>query len=377
MRLILALTMAIMLCTSLIATPAITNVTAQQRYPWNGKVDITYTVLGIDDLETVKKEYGLLALNLKVSAIDCDSGVTNVATALSGDTALTNGTHCIVWDMDVDGLTFKSTNVVFSVSCETTPATYCVIDLSEGENASSYPIIYLAEPPSGGFNADAYKTTKFVLKRIEAGSYKMGGSVDVMLSKPFFIGLFEVTQKQYSLVTGGNPSNFLGDMKPVERVSYTAIRGWTYSIDSSSFIGRLRARTELAFDLPTEAQWEYACRAGKSTVYSYGDSPNGNYMWYEDNSSSQTHDVGTKQPNPWGLYDMHGNVWEWCFDCYANSLRGGTDPKVSYAVDLYRVVRGGSWGQYANVCTSYWRGSQFQSNAGNGLGFRLARTIGE
>ena len=362
--------------THTLAAPAITGVTAQQRYPWNGKVDITYTVSGIDDLETVKKEYGLLALNLKVSALDCDSGTTNVASALGGDTALTNGMHSIVWDMDADGLTFKSTNVVFSVSCETTPATYCVIDLSEGEDALSYPITYLAEPPSGGFNVDAYKTTKLVLKRIEAGSYKMGGSVDVTLSKPFFIGLFEVTQKQYSLVTGNNPSNFSGDKNPVERVSYRAIRGWTESIDSSSFIGRLRVRTELDFDFPTEAQWEYACRAGTTTTYSYGDSANANYMWYADNSSS-THEVGTKQPNPWGLYDMHGNVREWCFDYYVASLRGGTDPKVSYSSDIYRVVRGGSWDSYAYSCASSYRGNNAQTSANNHLGFRLARTIGE
>ena len=368
-----------------LATPTITNVTAQQRYPWNGKVDITYTVSDIDNLETVKKEYGLLALNLKVSAIDYDSGTTNVAMALSGDTALTNGTHSIVWDMDADGLTFKSTNVVFSVSCETTPATYCVIDLSEGEDALSYPITYLADPPSGGFNADAYKTTKLVLKRIEAGSYKMGGSVDVTLTKPFFIGLFEVTQKQYSLVTGSNPSNFSGDKRPVENVSYNAIRGssnganWPSSnaVDSSSFLGKMRARTGLDFDLPTEAQWEYACRAGTITTYSYGDDADGNYMWYKGNASSQTHDVGTKQPNPWGLYDMHGNVWEWCLDWYASKLRGGTDPKGSSWGGSSRVNRGGGvCDPDASYCTSSYRDDYYNSSNGyRDGGFRLARTL--
>ena len=375
MRLILASTIAVMLCTSLIATPAITNVTAQQRYPWNGKVDITYMVSGIEDLETVKKEYGLLALELKVSAIDFDSGTTNVAIALSGDTALTNGTHGIVWDMEADGLTFKSTNVVFAVSCETTPATYCVIDLSEGENASSYPITYLAEPPSGGFNVDAYKTTKLVLKRIEAGSFRMRGSTQTTLSKPFFIGLFEVTQKQYLLVTGSNPSNFSGDKRPVEKVSYNAIRGssnganWPSSnaVDSSSFMGMLRARTGLDFDLPTEAQWEYACRAGTTTTYSYGDSANGDYMWYKSNSSSQTHDVGTKQPNPWGLYDMHGNVWEWCLDWYASSLSGGSD----------RAHRGGGWSNNASFCTSSYRSYGNPSYEFHYTGFRLARALNQ
>ena len=330
----LELLIAAFLMQRTLAVPAITDVTAQQRLPWNGKVDITYTASG--DIAAIAKQNALIA-SLKVTATDNSTGLSYEASAISGDTALTDGTHSIVWDMTEDGIDFISTNVVISVSCETPPATYCVIDLSAGSSASSYSVEYLAEPPSDGFNADTYKTTKLVLKRIEAGTYKMCGSKSVTLSKPFFIGLFEVTQKQYLLITGDNPSYFSGDKRPVERVSYNAIRGssngakWPSSnaVDSSSFLGKLRARTGLDFDLPTEAQWEYACRAGTTTTYSYGDSASGDYMWYEDNSSSKTHDVGTKQPNPWGLYDMHGNVWEWCLDWYASSLSGGTDPKGS------------------------------------------------
>ena len=263
-------------------------------------------------------------------------------------------------------------------------ASYCVIDLSAGANALSYPVTYLAEPPSHGFNVDEYKTTKLVLKRIEAGSYKMGGSVNVTLTKHFFIGIFEVTQKQYELVTGGNPSSFSGDKKPVEKVSYDAIRGsssgagWPSSsaVDASSFLGKLRARTGLDFDLPTEAQWEYACRAGTTTIYSYGDSANENYMWYTDNSSSQTHDVGTRQPNPWGLYDMHGNVWEWCLDWYARSLSGGTDPKGPYSGST-RVKRGGGWSNSVSYCVSSIRASKYPSIEDRNYGFRLAMTINQ
>jgi formylglycine-generating enzyme required for sulfatase activity len=263
-------------------------------------------------------------------------------------------------------------------------ASYCVIDLSAGANASSYPVTYLAEPPSDSFNVDEYKTTKLVLKRIEAGTFMMGGATRTTLSKPFYIGLFEVTQKQYSLVTGGNTSGFLDDKKPMEKVSYNAIRGsadgakWPSSnaVDSSSFLGMLRAMTGLDFDLPTEAQWEYACRAGTTTIYSYGDSANENYMWYTDNSSSQTHDVGTRQPNPWGLYDMHGNVWEWCLDWYARSLDGGTDPKGSSSGPT-RVERGGSWSYNASRCTSSCRFSLIPSGGNNSVGFRLAMTINQ
>ena len=366
-----------------LATPAITGVTAQQRYPWNGKVDIAYTVSG--DIAATAKEQGVFT-SLIVTATDRETGTSYMATSLSGDTGLSDGTHTLVWDMDAQGLTFVSTNVVFSVSCETTPATYCVIDLSGGTNATSYPVSYRAEPPSGGFNVDIYKTTKLVMKRIEAGSFKMGENqdVDVTLTKPFFIGVFEVTQKQWQLVTGSNPSNFSGDKKPVERVSYNAIRGstngaqWPASnaVDSSSFLGKLRARTGLDFDLPTEAQWEYACRAGTTTTYSYGDSANGNYMWYSSNSSNQTHDVGTKQPNPWCLYDMYGNVYEHCLDWYASSLDGGTDPKGPSSGSC-REIRGGCYSSLASDCpTSHriWvRGTP--SNSTDETGFRLARAI--
>ena len=372
--------LAILIAASLeaFASPAITGVTAQQRYPWNGKVDIAYTVSG--DIAATAAEQGLVP-SLKVTATDGDTGQAYTAASLTGDASLADGTHSIVWDMAADGLAFKSSNVVFSVSCETTPATYCVIDLSAGTSATSYPVTYLASRPSGGFNVDAYKTTKLVLKRMEAGSFKMGSSqnISVTLTKPFFMGLFEVTQKQYQLVTGSNPSYFSGDKRPVERVSYNAIRGstngakWPSSnaVDSSSFLGKLRARTGLDFDLPTEAQWEYACRAGTTTTYSYGDSSNGNYMWY---SLSQTHDVGTKQPNPWGLYDMHGNVWEWCLDWYASSLSGGTDPKGSSS-GSDRVLRGGSWVSSPGDCTSSHRGYCTPSDKGDHIGFRLSRTI--
>jgi len=374
----------ILLATSSPAAPAITGVTAQQRYPWNGKVDITYTVSG--DIAAATHAQAAIP-SLKVTARDQDTGTSYTATALSGDTGLSDGTHALVWDMDTQGLSLKSTNVVFSVSCETTPATYCVIDLSAGANATSYPVTYLAEPPSGGFNVDVYKTTKLVLKRVEAGSFQMGGSANVTLTKPFFLGLFEVTQKQYSLVTGSNPSNFSGDKRPVEKVSYNAIRGssngakWPTSnaVDSSSFLGKFRARTGLDFDLPTEAQWEYACCAGTTTTYSYGNSASGNYMWYTSNSSSQTHEVGTKSPNPWGLYDMHGNVWEWCLDWYG-TLSYGTDPKGSSS-GSYRVVRGGGWGDKASSCTSSNRYNRNPSgeNVGYGsyYGFRLSRALNQ
>ena len=371
------------------AAPTITGVTAQQRYPWNGKVDISYTVTG--DIAAEAKQRAVFT-SLKVAAIDMVANTTNVATQLSGDTVLTAGTHKFVWDMNAEGLTFKSSNVVFNVACETTPATYCVIDLSAGANATSYPVTYLAEPPSGGFNVDEYKTTKLVLRRLGAGTFIMGDDQNdethrVTLTKPFFCGLFEVTQKQYVLVTGENPcsSSQYGksDSRPVHYVSYDMIRGtsngakWPSSsaVDSSSFIGKLRMRTGLDFDLPTEAQWEYACRAETTTVYYWGNTINDNYAWYDSNSLTSTHSVGVKTPNAWWLYDMSGNVWEWCLD-WNGTLAYGTNPKGSSS-GVNRILRGGSWLRDANYCTSSTRGSSVPSGKSGQVGFRLTRTLSE
>ncbi|MBQ7188194.1 MAG: formylglycine-generating enzyme family protein [Kiritimatiellae bacterium] len=368
------------------ATITITGVTAEQRYPWKGKVDISYTVTG--DIEAEAKQRGVFT-SLKVSAIDKSANTTNIATQLSGDTNLTAGTHQIVWDMAADGLDFKSSNVVFRVSCDATPALYCVIDLSGGTNAVSYPVTYLAEAPDGGFNTDEYKTTKLVLKRIEAGSFIMGDdqtneSNRVTLTKPFYMGIFEVTQKQYELATGSNPSSYKGDKRPVEKVSYNMIRvssagsewPWTSAVDSTSFLGKFRARTGLEFDLPTEAQWEYACRAGTTSDYNNGGSAESDLKLlgrYSGNQSdgkggySRHTVVGSYQPNAWGLYDMHGNVGEWCLD-RKGTLAYGTDPKGSSS-GANRMLRGGSWYYGADYCASSYRSYYYPSNGHYYRGF--------
>ena len=150
------------------------------------------------------------------------------------------------------------------------------------------------------------------------------------ITKPFYMDAFPVTQKQYQNVTGANPSYYKGEMRPVECVSWNTVRGTssTYdwpnvrTVDANSFMGRLQARTGLAFDLPTEAQWEYACRAGTTGSYN-----NGNMVsWlgrYNDTQRDgrggytlQHTTVGSYLSNDWGLYDMHGNVLEWCLDWY-------------------------------------------------------------
>jgi formylglycine-generating enzyme required for sulfatase activity len=363
------------------ATPQVKNVKAMEQYPW-GKVYISYDVVGdIAASATMTPFLAVSAINKTTGSIYASATTLDTRQFLSGDTGIAAGQHKIVWDIGAQGVTISSTNVAFAVAY--TDELYLVVDLSSGSSASSYPTIYLTSSPSGGFNVDAYKTTKLVLRYIEAGSFMMGGSVSTTLSKPFFCGLFEVTQKQYSLVMGSNPSNFSGNKLPVEKVSYNAIRGtsngakWpsTSAVDSVSFIGKLRARTGLDFDLPTEAQWEYVCRAGTTTTYSYGNSASGNYMWFRGNCyGDSTQEVGTRPPNSWGLYDIHGNVCEWCLDWYTYNLSGGTDPKGPSS-GTKRIVRGGSWNHTADSCTSSCRASWDPSGENNTYGFRLVRTL--
>ena len=362
------------------------HVTAEYAWPWG--VEIRYEVVGTLDPANI----------LAVKATDRTNNKTYTATAdtLSGDTGRNAGSHTVRWDLDKQGVKIQSSNVVFTV--EYSPALYCVIDFSGGTNATSYSTTWMNEPPNGGFNTDVYKTTKLVLRWIPAGSFTMGSPSSetgrerdesqhkVTLSKSYYIGLFEVTQKQYQLVMGSNPSRFwfVGDKGPVEQVSWNMIRGntdWPASsaVSADSFMGRLRARTGLAFDLPTEAQWEYACRAGTTTAYSYGDSENGEYMRYSSNSLKQTYDVGAKKANPWGLYDMHGNVYEWCLDWYTSNLGTAavTDPKGASSGSA-RVLRGGCWFAEAVHCRSAYRCYYNPSDTYyERAGFRLARILSE
>ena len=357
----------------------ISDVTARTT---NGKVDIGYTITGADATNTA----------LAVTMIDNDTGEVHTLTDA--------GRHRVTWDTAVDGLDLVSSNVTATVSLvrrgsasTATEGLYCVIDLSGGPDATRWPVSYLSAVPSGGW-MDEYKTTKFILRRIEAGTFIMGGgssdgSRRVTLTKPFYMGVFEVTQKQWELVMGSwpgsSPSSYYGrgDPYPAYYVSYDDIRGsssgarWPASsaVDASSFLGRLRAKTGLDFDLPTEAQWEYACRVGTMTMYYWGDEMNDCYAWYSSNSDSKTHPVGTKFPNAWGLYDMSGNVWEWCRDWYG-TLAYGADP-VGSASGSYRVLRGGSWYSSSGRCTSSYRNSNDPSYRSSSYGFRLVRVLSD
>lgn len=361
----------------------IEDVRATPVAPW-GRIVVDYTVAGTLPANAADYMAAVMASNRM-------TGTVYASVATGGETSLALGRHRIWWNAGAAGLRETAEAVDVRVSYLLAP--YCVIDLSGGVNAACYPRADLSDVPLGGWT-DEYKTTKLVLRRIPAGSFIMGSDQTredhrVALTKPFYMGVFEVTQKQWELVMGSWPGSSpsssygRGDAYPAYYVSYNDIRGsssgaqWPASsaVDASSFLGRLRAKTGLDFDLPTEAQWEYACRAGTTTAYYWGDSMDGAYAWYYNNSGLTTHPVGTRLPNAWGLYDMSGNVWEWCRDWYG-TLAYGADP-VGSASGSNRVFRGGGWGNRAVYCASSERGSNDPSFRGGGYGFRLVRVLSD
>ena len=199
----------------------------------------------------------------------------------------------------------------------------------------------------------------------------------VRITKPFYMGVTEVTQEQYERVMGTNPSIFKGAQLPVERVS------WEDAVKFCRELSALPAERSAGrvYRLPTEAEWEYACRAGSKTKWSFGDAePSlGEYAWYHSNSGEKTHPVGTKKPNAWGLYDMHGNVWEWCSDWYAEAYYANSplDDPTGATSGSSRVLRGGSWAHNARSCRSAYRDGSTPSDRSNYLGFRLAFSLVE
>ncbi|KAF5430766.1 Formylglycine-generating enzyme, partial [Candidatus Methanophagaceae archaeon] len=193
----------------------------------------------------------------------------------------------------------------------------------------------------------------------------------VKIKNPFYLGTYLVTQAEWKAVMGDEPSDFKGDDLPVERVSWDKVQEFIKKLNEKEGTDKYR--------LPSEAEWEYACRAGTTTKYSFGDSESelGKYAWYGENSGDKTHPVGQKKPNPWGLYDMHGNVWEWVQDKWHGNYDGAhTDGSARESGDgAYRVVRGGSWFNTARSCRSAIRPYDAPGNRFNTLGFRLLREL--
>jgi formylglycine-generating enzyme required for sulfatase activity len=241
-------------------------------------------------------------------------------------------------------------------------------------SAEGAPAIVIPQPAASFKNSIGME---FVL--VSAGKFQMGSPKsearrydderprhEVTIASPFYLGKYEVTQGEWAAVMGENPSHFKGDDRlPVETVSWD---------DCQEFIKRLNGRKDgYAYRLPSEAEWEHACRAGTTGEYA-GELDE--MAWYVKNSDSKTHPVGEKNANAWGLHDMHGNVWEWCQDGWHENYNGApTDGREwESGSDNRRILRGGSWNLDANNCRSAYRNvgtPDLRNNGYDYVGFRL------
>jgi formylglycine-generating enzyme required for sulfatase activity len=394
-------------------------------------VDIDY-ILTCDPAENV---------DVGVSAKDGAADLALPAGSLSGDLYnVAPGPRRIVFDPTKTAYTNSQMLTQFSVTLTPSPAlppSYMVVDLVNGG------VTYVSTGTNlwADVTNDVYKTTKMVFRRIPAGTLMMGSPAgergrdgtreeyhSVTLTDGYWIGVYEVTQRQWFTLRNTNTSYFQGndwERRPIDSIAYKNIRHWSFSapdnndpavdwpanghvVGSGSFLQSLRDKAggSLPFDLPTDAQWEYACRAGTTGALNNGttnitavsDCPVlatlGRYQFNGGRgndglvnpapscgATNATAIVGTYLPNAWGLYDMHGNVHEWCLDWYTGALgtAAATNPSGP-ASGTTRVRRGGSWFNAAQNCRSADRRDSGPANAGTAamyIGFRVACPTGE
>ena len=334
------------------------------------------------------KFYGILNDGLKYQLSD----IGYLSGEGASDVVLKSGKHELMWTPK-KSYTNLTNKIKFCVDYEevTEKAKYLVLDLTtfklRAENRGpmeDYLINY----------DDACRTSELWLRRINPGSFLMGSPSDepgrsnnegqhlVNLTKPFYIGVYETTQKQFELMGGSNSFRNSGSTRPVDKISYDMLRGnnkgknWPKNneVDDDSFLGLIRSKFKLNFDLPTEAQWEYACRAGTLTSLNSGKMcetgsvcSNLNLLGEYDGGEqrgyySRPSIVGLYAPNAWGLYDMHGNIEEWCLDWYNDEYYGNQDPKGPSEGE-YRVLRGGYYGYGTTSCRSASRSSAYPSSS--------------
>lgn len=399
---------------SAFAVATIEGKIVRQQWPWNGKVNIDYILRdasgGVHDIGVVLKRGD--------TVIEANWG------SLEGDLyGVGPGEHRIVWSPSV-GIETPTADVWddFRVELSILDAddAFMIVDTPEGA-PDRLSVTFTNAPPSGGWNTVEYKTSKMVLRRIPAGTFMMGSPTDelgrngnletqhkVTLTKPFYIGIFPMTQKQYKNITGRTdyaPSNS-GDYKPAHTLAYQYLRGtnsWTTAwpnCEPTSFLGQLSAKVSLpaslagySFDLPTDAQWEYACRAGTTGAWNNGTTitntttdANLNLLGrYKGSSGYMVVDVGLRLPNAYGLYDMHGN----CADVVRDKAygQGGrkwfdgspmTDPLLAGDSWPYVFGRAGYWNDNASACRAAARFTVGTiSSAGNGCSPRLVLSFHE
>ncbi len=261
-------------------------------------------------------------------------------------------------------------NMVGRSACRVRPPTTTTSECA----ASSLPSLAAEEPAAAVSSGQTFVTNGIgmSLRLIPAGSFPMGsirpggpeGPIHkVTITKPFYLGVRLVTQAQYESIMGVNPAYFKAANRPIESVTWDEAR---------EFCRRLSQAERCEYRLPTEAQWEMACRAGTTSDYPWGDAFSNEHAWCSLNSGKETHEVGTRMANPWGLTDMCGHLWEFCADWYGAYPAGEVTDPVGPETGSNRAVRGGSWSDGANDCRSAVRGRVDPGLRMNVFGFRVA-----
>ena len=386
--------------------PIVSNVRMAQAN--NRLVTITYEVSGSP---------GIVTLDIQTNGVSI--GAENIK-FVDGDVnkEVEIGSHVITWHPDKSWQGHKAEHATAKVSVwnKSAPPDYMAVGLVPPYEKKWYTCE--AALPQG-IDSDLYRKNILLMRRVhrpDGGRWVMGSPMagevgrdpnrealhEVTLTNDYWVGVFEVTQKQWVQIKGeDSPAGFKGDAwatLPVEMVSYDAIRGkeadfhYPNTPAPNSFLGLLRKKTGIqSFDLPSEMQWEYACRAGTDTALNSGASVMAD-PWVKDpemdkvgryrfNGGPKQNEndggagqsparVGSYLPNAWGLYDMHGNVWEWCLDWFTGDI-SGLDGQVNITSGGSRVFRGGSWGNGSVHCRSAIRFDISPSQAFNFIGFRL------
>ena len=393
----------------------VSDVSARQRWPWNGLIDVDFTLgdAAAGDL-----------FRVEVSAAYAGGAKRVTGRTYLGEPLCGRGANRVTWDFGADCPNLKAADLQVAVTAAPINAetvdVYMVIDLSSGPSSTRYPVRYTFTPPVlvptndlVACSADPNRTTKLWLKRVKENTFPFRGTdtsggvgwFNARLT-PYYIGLFEVTQKQWALVMNTWPSRFTNvtyrAARPVERVDYTDVIGhnnWpdNKTVATDSFVGRVRARTGLTtFNLPTEAQWECACRAGYTKSINPGikyatnvrcASLIGSHTYdYNEDLTYGTGAVGMYAPNAWGFYDFYGNVMEMCLDAFGSettlkALYEGQDPVTdpigppTNATARYHATRGGAYYSSDSFCTNYQRDYGNRSETGTrngGIGLRVA-----
>ena len=389
-----------------LSAATLSDVTFEQSWPWSKLCRGSYTLTGASS-----------PVDVVVEATGENGRVRLPMTAFDGSFfGVTDGTHPFTFDPTAFGYTNNTVLTGFSLSLTVQGETaadaglYMVLDLAQAKAGNAAGAVSYCNAPDLGANgwSDTYKTTKLVMRRIPAGTFMMGAPSNelgnatnadhparekqrvVTISQPFWISVFEVTQKQLETVLGSReailPYTYLTNdtyyaKRPVDRINYNTLRGTSdgaqyptkTSVDSNSVLGSFQALLDgaIAFDLPTEAQWEYACRAGAATAFCNGGTPMESSASYDNYANAVarwrssttvtdancgsldttvgTAEVGSYLPNAWGLYDMHGNVAEWTRDYGVLDVLDcdpDTDPVFpsSRAVSgFFRSIRGGDY----------------------------------